>query len=860
MGVGSLHGVVAVLAAPLALHGPRGSRSVGAFVTPHAALHGRAPKLQLQSQLLSQREWYDESRKEYYNEVQWAQRELAHNIHSLGRGHVDINSAKTKWEAVEDLMKDARAKGLPLNKIHYNCAISVAGRLSLWEKSLGLREEMIAAGIEPNHITSNSIINALARGGEWEAALKEFAAMKRPDSVSYSSAIDACCRGKKPDEALALLRQSQSAGLQSEWTFSSAMTALGDAGRWQEALALLDEMSSSDGNAPPPTTPCFNAAINALASAGQWQGALSTLTRMKEEDVMPNAQSYCTVIAACGRGGRFGDAQALLREMRECGMKPAVYAYSAAIQAAKKSDQVISLLQEMLREDVAPNLVTFNLALDRVTWQHGLVLFDEMAAFGIVPNEKSYNSLARSLAMGKQDRKAVLLIKTMRSQNMHASRSTLRACIGSCASAGSFKMATKLLRDLTMLAYDGGAKLQPPSKSLFDTVLRAAAEKGDWKAAKKLLDTMQEIGVPPDDTSCSIALRACTNDGRWSRALSLFKTYVDSGYAGPKSASAAVSAAAQSQQWKRGANIVKWAKQEGLQLRFWVHSTAIQVCARAGMVQLARECLSEAWAAGGSTPQASDYAELLSSVIDEHHSNRESAERIVSVASDLLKEAVDKGVQPAVVFFGAALTGFSRIKDWRTATALIEYMRQYDIPLNTRCYSSVISACGQAGEWARGILFLETMSAEGIEPDEICYNCAITGVAHAGRWEEALLLMEVMEKRGLAPGIVTLNAAISACARGRQFERAKVLLQRMLDVGPTPDVVTYTSIINAAGRAGNWQQARDYLVQMQDAGIKPNWITYNALMGAMRMSGEWKAQLDLFQVSPFPFFPRRQAD
>jgi hypothetical protein len=61
MGVGSLRGAVAVLAALLVLHGPRRS-SVGAFVPTHAALRGRADKLQLQSQLPSQRQQQHQKR------------------------------------------------------------------------------------------------------------------------------------------------------------------------------------------------------------------------------------------------------------------------------------------------------------------------------------------------------------------------------------------------------------------------------------------------------------------------------------------------------------------------------------------------------------------------------------------------------------------------------------------------------------------------------------------------------------------------------------------------------------------------------------------------------------------------------
>ena len=73
---------------------------------------------------------------------------------------------------------------------------------------------------------------------------------------------------------------------------------------------------------------------------------------MRGAGLAPDAASYNAALAACGKGGRWGEVRgllSLLEDMRGAGIEPGVIAYGAVISACgegKRWEEALSLLKD----------------------------------------------------------------------------------------------------------------------------------------------------------------------------------------------------------------------------------------------------------------------------------------------------------------------------------------------------------------------------------------------------------------------------------------------------------------------------------------------------------------------------------
>jgi pentatricopeptide repeat protein len=76
----------------------------------------------------------------------------------------------------------------------------------------------------------------------------------------------------------------------------------------------------------------YNAVIGACASAGRWKEALTVLDECyNEEGVEPNIYIYTNAIRACAKGGNTQKALSLLQVVKDKGLAVDSYCYTAVI-------------------------------------------------------------------------------------------------------------------------------------------------------------------------------------------------------------------------------------------------------------------------------------------------------------------------------------------------------------------------------------------------------------------------------------------------------------------------------------------------------------------------------------------------
>lgn len=142
-------------------------------------------------------------------------------------------------------------------------ACKTNSRAGDWPRALALLEGMESQGSGPDVVAYTTAISALGRAGKAAEALRLFERMRARSSLcvdegSYHAALDACARGGGVGDegglwrqALRLVREMEEKGMgPGRLAHQSGVQACAQAGRWEEALALLRDMGGTSWTNP----------------------------------------------------------------------------------------------------------------------------------------------------------------------------------------------------------------------------------------------------------------------------------------------------------------------------------------------------------------------------------------------------------------------------------------------------------------------------------------------------------------------------------------------------------------------------------------------------------------------------------
>ena len=182
-----------------------------------------------------------------------------------------------------ELFRVVKDMNLELDVYIYTTAMDALAKGGRWKKALSLLDEMKSQGIIPNEVTYGVAVTACGNGGQWEHALELLEQMKvnglKINTITYNSAIAALSKAARNSEgditsllwekALLLIKDMEDDGIKRDsFTFSSAISTCGAAGRWEEAVSLINDMNnSSSGSGTKPNRVAYTSAISACANS-----------------------------------------------------------------------------------------------------------------------------------------------------------------------------------------------------------------------------------------------------------------------------------------------------------------------------------------------------------------------------------------------------------------------------------------------------------------------------------------------------------------------------------------------------------------------------------------------------------------
>lgn len=354
-------------------------------------------------------------------------------------------------------------------------------RVTLGYKRKGVRSPLKG----PDAVAYRLVISACARGGLWQEGIRVLQELvetspQDADVVAYTAAITGCEYAGEWKHAFSLLDKMRCSNVEpNEVTLSAVIGACAVASMnlvkqgeeqlskipQQKALQLLQVMKN-DARVVDPNIVVYNAAIRACGEALDLESALRLLDELEERNLEPTQVTFGSLMTACERVGNLDGASKVFKRMRNAGIEANEIIYGAAISCCRKAgdpERALLLLRKMIREELSPNVATFNTVLIAQTegrkadLQRGLLVFKLMRSkqySSAFPNRQTYNILIKGLATNQEPVRAEAMIRKMQFDGYTPDVDLYTATVAAYEKTGQPLKALRLMESMQEDGYD----------------------------------------------------------------------------------------------------------------------------------------------------------------------------------------------------------------------------------------------------------------------------------------------------------------------------------------------------------------------------------------------------------------------
>ncbi|XAR50127.1 hypothetical protein NMG60_11004370 [Bertholletia excelsa] len=202
-------------------------------------------------------------------------------------------------------------------------------------------------------------------------------------------------------------------------------------------------------------------------------------------------------------------------------------------------------------------------------------------------------------------------------------------------------------------------------------------------------------------------------------------------------------------------------------------------------------------------------------------------------AMEILKEMVERGLNPDLTTYNIMLKGFFRAGQIKEAWEFFLQMKKRKCEIDVVTYTTVVHGFGVAGEVSKARKVFDEMIGEGVLPSVATYNALIQILCKKDSVENAIVVFEEMLKKGYVPNLTTYNVVIRGLCHAGKMDRAIEYMDRMKEDDCEPNVQTYNLVIRYYCDAGEIEKGLELFEKMGGGDCLPNLDTYNILISAM---------------------------
>lgn len=455
------------------------------------------------------------------------------------------------------LLESMATRGPRPNLVSYNMVLAAAARAGAWPQVQGLLRTMEAeGGVAPDVVSYNTAISTFRQpaagaartsteegGGGPELGLALLEEMRSrglaPDTTTYNTLIDVCCKGGRLDAARSLLSAMQAEGHGPDKVTFVMVEGFLRTRRFEEAWAVLEQLQDTGRR---------RVVLTALAGLGRDADvearALQLLQAQSKEDIAGRAALETALLAMVG-AGRARDGIALVRRLEEkaaaaglCWASLTADSFTSAIQSCRSLGDVEgaqALLVEAERRDLlissAIVMPLVKLAGRKAEWRSVVALVEVLERASSSALDLSlHNVRLRALAFLGDAAGCRAALASMRAQGVEPDGDsfswTLRAeQAGGLANSGGIR---RMLHE---------ARAGPTELTQELALAQAAALRrvGDWRGVLALLDRVAAgecPGVRVTTVMANHALGALAQQQQWASSLELIEAMAGGGLGG----------------------------------------------------------------------------------------------------------------------------------------------------------------------------------------------------------------------------------------------------------------------------------------------------------------------------------------
>ncbi|KAL2931191.1 hypothetical protein RDABS01_036601 [Bienertia sinuspersici] len=228
--------------------------------------------------------------------------------------------------------------------------------------------------------------------------------------------------------------------------------------------------------------------ISLYGKAGMFDHAHKLFDEMPELKCKRTVMSFNALLGACVSSKKFDKVDEFFRELPgKLSIKRDVVSYNNMIKAlctVGSFDSAVLLLDEMVKEGLKPELITFNILLDAFYKKKGFLdgekLWVLMEKYDVVPDIRSYNARLYGLVSEKKIQEAVDLVQEMVSKGMQLDGFTYNILFdGLCRDGKHMEEVKRWYNEMMKTKC-------PPTRLTFATLLTFACDNNDFNFASRL--------------------------------------------------------------------------------------------------------------------------------------------------------------------------------------------------------------------------------------------------------------------------------------------------------------------------------------------------------------------------------------
>lgn len=411
------------------------------------------------------------------------------------------------------LLCRVRDAGFALGPVGFSVLLKCHGRAGNVAEVRRVVADLMRGQILVDSVLLNSAVDALVRCGDVVAAerlvrCERFAAVV--DVQTFNTLIKGLSQAGLLRRAFAVVEEMRDAAVPpNDVTHNTLLHACANAGDFDAAWRMADAVAKGQGNAqlevgqPPQLTIALTSLIAGLAESGRFEEAVALLNDMARRKAPPSDVTYAALISACFKRGAVKEAVRVYRdipvELRSVGAVNAIVAGLCADgrrQSLQFAEKVVDeLVSKRPKGGVRPNADTFNALLDGFM-QVGMYAKAEkclkaMEGQGCKPTIVSFTIMMKGYAGGKMFGKAKKMFREISRRGIEPDRVSLAAFVDTCARSGDTRSAFRVLEYMEKK----GGTLGPDAQT-YTPLIFAYMKTSDVKKARDTYIRMRKNQVP----------------------------------------------------------------------------------------------------------------------------------------------------------------------------------------------------------------------------------------------------------------------------------------------------------------------------------------------------------------------------